>query len=526
VARAVTRMPNVNYSPEDVLAHLLERSGVIREPVVGRVDFVHRTFQEYLAARETVEDQPVDTLVSRAHLDQWWETIVMAVGHATPARRAALLSGVLDRADAELKHCRRLRLLAAACLDTAQMVDPEVTQRVEAAVEQLVPPRGRNETRLLTLAGGRMLRLLPSSLDGLTDASATACVKTAALIGGPEALRLLARWAPDPRGGVQRALAQVWRYFDPADYATAVLRDAPLDNGKIEVRLVEHVPHLRTLRHLRDAQLYMLDSGQVDDLAFLHTAPAVTTRLVIQASRPVDLTPVATCSALTFLNVPVGGVRAGWAALSTLTALTWLGIIPPDGGRDLSFLAGCPALSGVYLPGCTALSDLTELVSYPHLKLVNLANAEHLGDLRALARLPDLRSLYIQDAPLTGGLAAVAPVLDRLTEFGVLSVPTATSLEPLAGSSLVDFQLHDCPVTDLEPLTTVHSLKGLWLEHLPAVNLAPLATLPHLRELTLDAIDEPVDLSPLARTGHRVQVHLHGVASVGDPGPLVRVRKL
>ncbi|MGH3824819.1 MAG: NACHT domain-containing protein [Pseudonocardiaceae bacterium] len=153
VQRAVARMPNVEYSAENVLQHLLDRSGVIREPALGRVDFVHRTFQEYLATKEATEDQPVDTLISRAHLDQWWETLVMAVGHATPERRAALLAGVLDRADAEPRHCRRLRLLAAACLDTAQVVHPEITQRIEAALEQLVPPRSQQETRSLALAG-------------------------------------------------------------------------------------------------------------------------------------------------------------------------------------------------------------------------------------------------------------------------------------------------------------------------------------------------------------------------------------
>ncbi|MGB6160990.1 MAG: hypothetical protein WCF33_03260 [Pseudonocardiaceae bacterium] len=89
------------------------------------------------------------------------------------------------------------------------MVDPEVTSRVEAAVDELVPPRRQHETRSLALAGGRVLRRLPTVLDGLTDASAVACVKTVALVGGPEALTLLARWAPDPRGAVQRALTQV-----------------------------------------------------------------------------------------------------------------------------------------------------------------------------------------------------------------------------------------------------------------------------------------------------------------------------
>ncbi|MCA1705743.1 MAG: ATP-binding protein, partial [Actinobacteria bacterium] len=270
--------------------------------------FVHRTFQEYLAAKEAVEDQPVDVLVTRAHLDPWWETIVMAVGHASPERRAELLGGVLDRADTEPRHCRRLRLLAAACLDTAQMVEPEVIRRVEAAAEALVPPRGQNETRSLALAGGRMLRLLPTSLDGLSDASAAACVKTAALIGGPDAQRLLARWSPDPRGAVQRTLAQVWRYFDPADYAEAVLRDAPLDEGKIEVRLVEYVPHLRTLQHLRDAQLELINGSTVDDLVFLRDAPPLITLLKVKAKEPVNLAPLVSCPALETVNVWLGGL--------------------------------------------------------------------------------------------------------------------------------------------------------------------------------------------------------------------------
>jgi len=342
VRRAVARMPNVEYSAQDVLQHLLERSGVIREPVLDRVDFVHRTFQEYLAAKEAVEDQVIDALVTRAHLDQWWATIVMAVGHATPERRAALLNGVLDRADTEPRHGRRLRLrlLTAACLDTAQMVAPEVTSRVEAAVEALVPPRGQNETRSLALAGGRVLRRLPSTLDGLTHASAAACVKTVALVGGPEALTLLARWAPDPRSAVQCALAQMWRYFDPAD---AVLRDAPLDEGKIRVEVVEHVPHLGTLQHLRDAQLALINSGAADGLAFLRDAPQVTTKLQVGVRVPVDLTPLASCPALEALFVSPGEVSAGWELLTTLRKLSHLELHAPGGGQDLSLSRRVPS---------------------------------------------------------------------------------------------------------------------------------------------------------------------------------------
>ncbi len=525
VRRAVERMPSVDYSAEDVLLHLLDRSGVVREPALGRVDFVHRTFQEYLAAKEAVEDQTVDALVTRAHLDQWRETIVMAVGHATPERRAALLSGVLDRADTEPKHCRRLRLLAAACLDTAQVVDHEVTSRVEAAVDELVPPRGQNEIRSLALAGGRVLRRLPSTLDGLSDASAAASVRTAALVGGPEALRLLARWAPDPRSAVQRALAQMWRYFDPADYAKAVLQDAPLDAGKIAVKLVEHIPHLRTLQHLRNVSLHLADSGTVDDLAFLRDAPPATTWLRVAVSESVGLSPLINCPALEMVRVEGGSVGAGLEILAALPELKHLSIYPPAGGQDLSFLADCPSLISVDLRSCTELSDLSALASASHLRAVNLWHAMLLRDLNSLAELPDLTSFFIHGAPLTDGLAAVASVLNQLKNFSVWSVPTVTSLDALVGSTLNYLDLDDCPITDLEPLGMLQSLTRVLLRRLPGLNLAPLASLEHLRELTLIDINEPVDLSPLAQMDHRLRVELWNTPTVGEPGPLVKVRR-
>lgn len=57
------------------------------------------------------------------------------------------------------------------------------------------------------------------------------------------------------------------------------------------------------------------------------------------------------------------------------------------------------------------------------------------------------------------------------------------------------------------------------------MDLVPLAALPHLRDLYLTGIEEPVDLSPLARVDHRLRVELRNTSVVGDPGPLVKIRK-
>jgi hypothetical protein len=90
----------------------LQRSGVIREPVPGRIDFVHRTVQEYLAAKQAADLGDMDLLVRNAHHDEWRETIVMAAGHANEPLRRELINGILGRAQAEPKRARRLKLLA------------------------------------------------------------------------------------------------------------------------------------------------------------------------------------------------------------------------------------------------------------------------------------------------------------------------------------------------------------------------------------------------------------------------------
>jgi Leucine-rich repeat (LRR) protein len=165
------------------------------------------------------------------------------------------------------------------------------------------------------------------------------------------------------------------------------------------------------------------------------------------------------------------------------------------------------------------------MASASRLRYVSLNKAKRLRDLGALSELPSLTSLTVGCAPLAGGLAAVTPILNQLKNLRVGSVPTVTSLDALAGSTLESLHLTDCPIIDLEPLGTLRSLTEVSLRELPGLNLAPLASLPRLRELTLMAMNEPVNLSPLAHVHHRLRVELWNTPTVGDPGPLVKVRQ-
>nr|WP_225953908.1 NACHT domain-containing protein [Kibdelosporangium phytohabitans] len=501
VERAISRMPDVSTDAEPVLRYLLDRSGVIREPVVGRIDFVHRTFQEYLAGKQAAEEHLTDFLVRNAHLDQWRETVVMGAGHAAVPLRNDLLNSLLDRAGREQRHARRLRLVAAACLDTAHTIAPEVIGRVDDALQNLLPPRRKNEARSLSLAGDRLLRKLPSSLDGLTPAQGSACVRTAAFVGGQEAMRLLSGYASTPHDDVQWELAKAWRYFPPEQYAAEVLADAPLRGGVIEVDKIEHTAHLGLLRHLDYVFLGIDDEGNVSDLGFLTGIPHLS-RLAVTIDGPVDLGPLAEHRDLRGIELyPGNGHPVGLNVLHRLHSLITLGLPLSDDTSDLEFVRGLPAVTVLQLLACHGLEDLSALVDMPALRSLVLRGANRLPPIR----LPESATkLWLHQI---GELATseLVPVLPQLRELALYRCPTAADLTPLAGSGIATLDLTDCAVTDLRPLLEM----------------------PSLRELSVDT-DRPVDFSPLANWTGTLRLSVTAAQAERMPplGPNVTVKVL
>ncbi|MEQ4718405.1 NACHT domain-containing protein [Nonomuraea sp. B19D2] len=223
VERVVSGMPRVQATGAQVLEYLLERSGVIREPVEGRIDFVHRTVQEYLTARAAAEVGDIEPLVLNAHRDQWREVVVMAAGHANGPLREELLNGLLSRMAGEARYARRLKVLVCSCLETLPSVPERLREAVDGCLNDLIPPRDVASARSLAPAGQVVLDRLPRDLSGLSPAAARACVRTAWLINGPGALDVLACYASDGRPDVEGELLEGWRYFEPEAFAERVL---------------------------------------------------------------------------------------------------------------------------------------------------------------------------------------------------------------------------------------------------------------------------------------------------------------
>ncbi|NGO71738.1 NACHT domain-containing protein, partial [Streptomyces boncukensis] len=485
LARVLPAMPHAagQGSVEEVFRHLLIRSGLLREPAAGRVDFVHRTFQDYLGARAAVEERDFDLLVQHAHVDQWEDVLRMAVAHARPDERGRLLRGLVERGDGEPQYRTRLHLLAMACLEHATKLDPAVRSAVEDRARELIPPRSADEAKELAEVGPVVLELLPGP-EGLEADEVSAVAQTASEIGGDAALGLLTRYRT-ARPALPH-LGQRWDRFDTDAYARDIVRHlAGASAGYITVRSADELDHLSRMRgHPRvsltgaftPAQitgaldpeqitaLTLADNDQIGELDFLHAFPhlmAVDLRRCPHVTDLAPLAPLATGLWLWDFGAQAERLR-GLGELHRLRTLVLRGdTLWPGFGE----LPRSGALVTLYLP-TTGVAGLTGIADHPELELVNL----HGTDLRltgadwaALRDLPHLEELIL-DAEHLGAPPAPSAALPRLPALHVVGAPV-----------------------DLEHV--VRLFPGLQKLKLGGprgdVDLAPLAALPDLRDLTV-----------------------------------------
>ncbi|MEV0326598.1 NACHT domain-containing protein [Micromonospora echinospora] len=516
VTRKLRSMTRVTAEPDDVFEHLLDRSGVLKDVTEDRISFVHRTFQEYLAAKEIAEENYIDPLLELAGRDIWRETVIMTAGLANSEYRQRLIGGLLDRADAASGRKQRwLRLLAAACVETVPGLSPAIQARIDASLVTLVPPRSGVEARSLALAGERVLEFLPEDLTGLTPGVAAAVVSTAAFVGGPRALATLTRYGSDPRVPVVDALIRAADHFDPDEYGHRVLADSPLHGGWLWANdwtspMTHHLRHLygvrfatapslATLSGLPKLKGLFLDRDAVrlpDPRAFLQAHP--------------DLEDLAILSPVEPQSLP--------ATLTQLRRLELKLQATAGGETDLSWLARFPRLVTLHLRGLGRPYSWAPLTELPQLTALFLsAEAPHsrpMKDVQFLRDLPPLTALTLNGcaAPRTlDHIADAHPHLERLVLMyfrgSRLDLALVAAL-PLRHLDLDSFQ----GPLDLSPLADHATLTSLDLRNCPGLlDLTPLASMPRLRELYLHDTgpdEKGLDLGPL-QNHRRLTVHAY-----------------
>jgi len=255
-----------NATPPNVLRLLLDRSGIIREPVAGRVDFTHRTFQEYLAAEQAIVEGDLGILVGNAHDDQWREIIILAVGLARPKERSEIISGLIKRGDAEESSREKMHLLAVACLETAIDIEPSVKRKLDQRLTKLLPPKNLTAAKSLALAGDLAIPYLIKYTSSRAS-EAAACVRTLVEIGSEEALNALEKFSRDGRKTVINELVRGWGYYDANEYADKIITKAHIDVEELLLNYHEDEVRKKLIPNLHEATFVRLTEKDVDLLS-------------------------------------------------------------------------------------------------------------------------------------------------------------------------------------------------------------------------------------------------------------------
>ncbi|CAL9359333.1 hypothetical protein SUDANB121_00642 [Nocardiopsis dassonvillei] len=466
--RALATMHRVEYPPERVFDHLLVRSGLLQTPAVDRVSFLHRTFEEYLAAKALVEDDSLPLLVRNAHDDQWHETVVMAAGHAAPAQREELVRGLLTRSDRERRNRDRLLLVAFACLETSPRLSEELREEIHTRVRGLLPPRNATHVRALSLVGEAALPLLAAAPPA-NAREARWTIEAAGAIGGRGSAALIDRALDNPAHQVFLAAQRVWWADQDDELAEVFLPRAAARYPEYYIPVPAERIDLAS-RHMPGAPRLSVEGRTGDTLDGLALVPQVH-RVHLRnreghAWHGIDLDPVGGLEGLTGFEVYANAYAASVAPLLR-TPLERLALSHADRTEDLEALREFPRLASVEFTG-----------SLPRLRL---------GALLA----PTVERLAYMSLG-TEDLSSLEDIPGRLTRLRVTVCRNLRSLKGIESQAgtLVQFShraSHPAEVLDLAPLTALPRLSRLRLApHTAWGNIDHITRLTGLRLLFLE----------------------------------------
>ncbi|MGO4629675.1 NACHT domain-containing protein [Streptomyces sp. 2RAF24] len=344
--RDLPGMPRVQEqgSTAEILTHLVNRSGLLQERTDDVFQFAHRTFQDFLAAKEFVEDDLLPELLRHAHDQQWHDVLLLAAGHCKRRDLPVLVTGLLEAGSTTRKRDLKttLYVLAALASQHAAWLDETVRRRVRKSVKAVIPPRNPVQVTQLARLGSYVLPLLPGPAE-VSKETVDMVTGLLAKIGGSAGLPYVRAFAEAGEAG---RFTTSWPSFPAEAFAREVVGRLDPDES-IMAFTGEHLRLLQAHEAARD-NITVVGDFEPDEI-----------------------------------------VRAFDGR-----ALRILGIANNDQLTDLSFLQALDhsRLQGLVVAGCPQLADFETVAGLPSLLLFRVTGPfAKAMDLTAFTARPDTR---------------------------------------------------------------------------------------------------------------------------------------
>ncbi|MCF3132280.1 NACHT domain-containing protein [Streptomyces olivochromogenes] len=472
-------MSEVQGSVDEVLRHILNRSGVLEERAEDSIQFIHRTFQDYLAAKEFQDSESLKELLGHAAQEEWQDVVLLSIGHCRTAEVEKVIDNLMEQGDAQEGHQRwNLHVLAASCAAEAVFLPQDKRAAVAERLRAFMPPKDILQATEVAKLGAYVLPMLPGP-EGLPEHVQLLVATTLTKIGTPDCLPLVGEYADQPSRTLRQFLASAWGDFPAEPYARNVLATMRLDDLEIVVNrdhMLKHLHHLGPLKKVvvhgkfpadqlhRDLpytpleRLGVADNPALTDLSFLNGRPGIKHLIVDSTAQIRNISHLAHCHLVTLaLNaalllpedlevIPtVHGLRELHLQGLPIGQYAWL---PPPhrsvarlsvSSQDLQVdtLHGWVGLRGLAIWQPTALDELfAQLTELPRLQALQLPLANPAYELQRLPALHQVHSLTLPSLlndPHLKGVTRTFPALRRLTiDLGVTPDPVV-DLKPLHG---------------------------------------------------------------------------------------------
>jgi len=518
-------IPNLDSSADDVLRLFVERSGIIREAVMGEVDFTHRTLQEYLGAHASINENDINVLLEHAGDDRWREVIILAAGIARGKRTGSIVSGLLAQGDRDpsLRHQRHL--LAVACLDTTVELDPKIQGRVTQSLAALIPPATFDDARIISSARDAAVPYLRYDPHH-TVAQAAACVRALLLIATNDAMDAIKTYGSDTRPQVLREVIRGAESFPTWTYFAEVLRHFTID--ALDLKSVKSLKGIESLGGLESLSLTLMENiADASPLAHLTKLKKLAIRGDGRALS--DLHFLSTLKDLRVLTLdsPIG--PSSLEAIQHLSGLEQLSIRDCAHIKDYSPLRDVPNLRVLELEGCDHLPDLSCFDALHHMERLTVRGLGKARDLTPLSRLHGLLHLELVGLDRVFNLSP----LKHLTQLRTVILGgfrRDLDLTPLADiAHLVRLRIDGVAgITGLQSLVSLLDLESLEMVCAGGqrVDFTPIQDLVGLRTLQLHGFPNQDDLSFLMNHQHLKAVSLSGFDHVDDVGVLGELRTI
>ncbi|ARV72205.1 NACHT domain-containing protein [Vibrio campbellii] len=395
--RTMKSMPNVKGTEKEVTQYLLARSAVIRETSVGYIDFVHKTFSEYLAAKHLVEEDCISMIADNAHNEDWKEVVVMASMHTSRKDSNALISKLIQTGDSHPQHKYTLHLLAVVAKETTITLDKDVADQVDKIVASLLPPRDKEAALSISSAGEFAAPYLRFNEKHSTKQQKLS-IETLVLINGDSAIEALSSYSKSSSHFIHQELIEQWAYFEEDKYAERVVSQIK----KIDSLIWPVKTSLKGVESLRNVKHLHLNDLWIDDHEYERLSALNLKRLQISHCTDLyNLNFLAGYTELCNLEITECHNLSCVSALTKLANIELLTLSDCTSIKELPNLQQLSKLSALNIEGNSEIKSLLFLEKHPSIVHLNIDNCIGITTLQPLSQCKKLTDIQTDNLSLS-----------------------------------------------------------------------------------------------------------------------------